>query len=153
MKNFIDTIRTLHECLFDLLIRVESNLKRIDAEDNRLELLLSKESLIEILYCDRKFRRLSKPSVCYNNSLMEKSIRWKPPNENVEDSHPSLKRRSFWRHSAVKVHKQNCVGGSHNLSEDQLLKLKHQLLENAASLFETTNKASQEMAARIMHLD
>ena len=41
----------------------------------------------------------------------------------------------------------------HNLSEDQLSKWKQQLVENAASLFETRDKASQETAERIAHLE
>ena len=41
----------------------------------------------------------------------------------------------------------------HNLSEDQLSKWKHQFVENAASLFETHDKASQETAERIAHLE
>ena len=41
----------------------------------------------------------------------------------------------------------------HNLSEDQLSKGKQQLVENAASLFETRDKASQETAERIAHLE
>ena len=41
----------------------------------------------------------------------------------------------------------------HNLSEDQLSKWKHQLVENAASVFETRDKASQETAERIAHLE
>ena len=41
----------------------------------------------------------------------------------------------------------------HNLSEDQLSKWKHQFVENAASLFETGDKASQETAERIAHLE
>ena len=39
----------------------------------------------------------------------------------------------------------------HNLSEDQLSKWKHQLVENAASVFETRDKASQGTAERIAH--
>ncbi len=42
----------------------------------------------------------------------------------------------------------------HNLSEDQLSKWKHQLVENAATLFESTDKASQDAAeTRIAHLE
>ena len=41
----------------------------------------------------------------------------------------------------------------HNLSEDQLSKWKHQLVENAATLFESRDKASQDAAARIAHLE
>ena len=41
----------------------------------------------------------------------------------------------------------------HNLSEDQLSKWKHQLIENAATLFESGDKASEDAAARIAHLE
>ena len=41
----------------------------------------------------------------------------------------------------------------HNLSEDQLSKWKQQFLENAASLFESTDKASEDAAERIAHLE
>ena len=41
----------------------------------------------------------------------------------------------------------------HNLSEDQLSKWKQQLVENAASLFASTDKQSTEAAERITHLE
>ena len=42
----------------------------------------------------------------------------------------------------------------HNFSEDQLSKWKHQLVENAATLFEPRDKASQAAAeTRIAHLE
>ena len=41
----------------------------------------------------------------------------------------------------------------HNLSEDQLSKWKQQFLESAASLFESTDKASEDAAERIAHLE
>ena len=41
----------------------------------------------------------------------------------------------------------------HNLSEDQLSKWKHQLVENAAVLFESTDKHSSEATERIVHLE
>ena len=41
----------------------------------------------------------------------------------------------------------------HNLGEDQLLKWKQQLLENAASLFEPADKISKDDAERIAHLE
>ena len=41
----------------------------------------------------------------------------------------------------------------HNLSEDQLSKWKQQFLENAASLFESGDKNSQNAAKRIAHLE
>ena len=35
------------------------------------------DSLInDSLYCHRKFRPLSKPRLCYNTNLLERSIRW-----------------------------------------------------------------------------
>ena len=56
------------------------------------------------MYCHRKFGPLSKPRLCYT------------PEFKAEITPP------FLRHSAVKVHRQNCVGGPHNLSADQLSK-------------------------------
>ena len=41
----------------------------------------------------------------------------------------------------------------HNLSADQLLKWKHQLLENAATLFESTDKQSDASIERIAQLE
>ncbi len=41
----------------------------------------------------------------------------------------------------------------HNLSEDQLSKWKCQLVENAAALFESRDKASEDAAERIAHLE
>ena len=41
----------------------------------------------------------------------------------------------------------------HNLSEEQLSTWKRQLLENAASLFESSDKASEDTAERIAHLE
>ena len=40
----------------------------------------------------------------------------------------------------------------HNLSEDQLSKWKQQFLENAVSVFTSTDKQSSEDAERIAHL-
>jgi transposase-like protein len=53
----------------------------------------------------------------------------------------------------VKVRKRNCVGGPHNLSEDQVSKWKQQFLENAASVFASTDQQSSEAAERIAHLE
>ena len=53
----------------------------------------------------------------------------------------------------MKVPKRKCAGGEHNLSEDQLSKWKQQLVENAASLFASTDKQSSEAAERIAHLE
>ena len=52
----------------------------------------------------------------------------------------------------MKVHKRNLCR-HHNLSEDQLSKWKQQFLENAASLFASTDKQSSEAAERIAHLE
>ena len=41
----------------------------------------------------------------------------------------------------------------HNLSEDQLSKWKQQLVENAASVFASTDKPSSEADERIAHLE
>ena len=41
----------------------------------------------------------------------------------------------------------------HNLSTDQLSKWKHQLLENAATFFASTDQQSSEAAERIAQLD
>ena len=41
----------------------------------------------------------------------------------------------------------------HNLSADQLSKWKHQLLENAATLFESTDKQSDASIERIAQLE
>ena len=41
----------------------------------------------------------------------------------------------------------------HNLSEDQFSKWKQQFLENAASVFASTDKQSSEAAERIAHLE
>ena len=41
----------------------------------------------------------------------------------------------------------------YNLSEDQLSKWKQQFVENAASLFESRDKASEDAAERIAHLE
>ena len=41
----------------------------------------------------------------------------------------------------------------HNLSKDQLSKWKHQLVENAAVLFESTDKPSSEATECLAHLE
>ena len=65
----------------------------------------------------------------------------------------SLKPKLFLKHSAVKVHKQKCVGEPHNLSDEQLSKWKRQLLENAVTLFEPADKHSDADAERIAQLE
>ena len=41
----------------------------------------------------------------------------------------------------------------HNLSQDQLSKWKHQLIQNAATLFESTDKPSDDSTERIAQLE
>ena len=54
----------------------------------------------------------------------------------------------------MKVPKQKCVGGPHNLSDEQLSKWKRQLLENAETpLFEPADKQSDASAERIAQLE
>ena len=53
----------------------------------------------------------------------------------------------------MKVHKRNCGVLRHNLSQDQLSKWKQQLLENAASLFESADKHSDASTERIAQLE
>ena len=71
------------------------------------------------------------------------------------------KRRSFTPEFKAEVVLEALSGESsqaevcrrHNLSEDQLSKWKQQLVENAASLFASTDKRSSEAAERITHLE
>ncbi len=71
------------------------------------------------------------------------------------------KRRNFTPEFKAKVVLEALSGESsqaevcrrYNLSEDQLSKWKQQLIENAASLFESTDKHSSEAAERIAHLE
>ena len=71
------------------------------------------------------------------------------------------KRRRFTSEFKAKVVLEALSGESsqaelcrrHNLSEDQLSKWKQQLLENAASLFESRDKTSEDAAERIAHLE
>ena len=82
-------------------------------------------------------------------NLTERRIEWR----NEETSRLSLKRNLFSKSSAVRLAKQKCVGGPHNLNENQLSEWKRQLLENAPSLFESTDKQSSEVSEkRIAHL-
>ena len=108
------------------------------------------EKETDSLYCHRKLGPLSKPRLWYNYNLIIRSIRWR--NENEEASPPSLKRRLFLRPSAVKVPKRKCAGGITS-AKTSLSKWKQQLVENAASLFASTDKQSSEAAERIAHLE
>ena len=73
---------------------------------------------------------------------------------NEEDSRLSLKLKLFLKSSAVRLTKQKCVGGEPNLNENQLSQWKRQLLENASTLFDSTDKQSREVSEkRIAHLE
>ena len=71
------------------------------------------------------------------------------------------KRRNFTPEFKAKVVLEALRGESsqaelcqhHNLSEDQLSEWKQQLLENAASLFESKDKSSKETTERIAELE
>ena len=71
------------------------------------------------------------------------------------------KRRNFTAEFKAKVVLEALRGESsqaevcrrHNLSEDQLSEWKRQLLENAASLFESSGKPSKEATERIAQLE
>ena len=72
------------------------------------------------------------------------------------------KRRRFTAEFKAKVVLEALSGESsqaelcrkpHHLSEEQLSKWKHQFVENAASLFESRDKSSEDTAERIAHLE
>ena len=102
------------------------------------------------LHCYRKFGPLSKTRLWYNIDLLERSIRWR--NANEETSPPSLKQKLFLRHSAVKVHKQKCVGDTTSAmnnfqsGSDSFLKMRK-------PLFEPADKQSDATAERIAQLE
>ena len=74
---------------------------------------------------------------------------------------PKRKRRNFTPEFKAEVVLEALRGDTsqaelcrrHNLSEDQLSKWKQQFLENAATLFESGDKGSQDAAERIAHLE
>ena len=80
---------------------------------------------------------------------MKGEFRWR----NEEDLPLSLKRKLCLRHSAVKVPKRNCGVLRHNLSADQLSKWKQQVVENVATLFDSTDKHSDASIERIAQLE
>ena len=100
------------------------------------------------LYCHRKFRPLSKPRLCYNGNLLERS-------------YPMAKRRRFTPQFKAEVVIEALTGqGSqaelcrkHNISQDQLSKWKHQLIDNAATLFESNDKHSNDSKQQIAQLE
>ena len=100
------------------------------------------------MYCHRKFRPLSKPRLCYNNNLLERGIRWR----NAEDSPLSFGSEVIIE-ALSSESSQAELCRCHNLSADQLSKWKQQLLENAATLFESTDKHSDASMERIAQLE
>ena len=112
--------------------------------------LLNPASQFSILYCHRKFRPLSKPRLCYNDTLIERRIRWR--NENEETSPPEFKAEVVLE--ALRGESSQAeLCRRHNLSQDQLSKWKQQLFENAATLFESTDKQSDASIERIAELE
>ena len=65
----------------------------------------------------------------------------------------SLKQKLFLKFSVVRLPKQKCGVLRHNLNENQLSQWKRHLLENVASLFETSDKQSSDAEKRIAHLE
>ena len=71
------------------------------------------------------------------------------------------KRRRFTPQFKAEVVIETLMGQSsqaelcrrHNLSAEQLSKWKHQLIENAATLFESTNKQSNDSIERVAQLE
>ena len=103
------------------------------------------------MYCHRKFGPLPKTRLWYNIHLLERSIRWRT----------KRKRRNFTPEYKAEVVLEALSGESsqaevcrrHNLSDEQLSKWKRQLLENAATLFESADKHSDADAERIAQLE
>ena len=81
-------------------------------------------------------------------NLTERSIEWR----NEETSPLSLKRNLFSKSSAVRLPKQKCVGVIIS-TKNQLSQWKRQLLENASTLFDSTDKQSSDAEQRIAHLE
>ena len=74
------------------------------------------------------------------------------PNENEEDSLLSFRSKVVLE-ALLGESSQAELCRRHNLSEDQFSKWKQQFVENAASLFASTDKHSGEAAERIAHLE
>ncbi len=111
--------------------------------------LLNPASQFSILYCHRKFRPLSKPRLCYNDTLIERSIRWR----NEEDSPLNFRSEVVIEALRGESSQAELCRKPHNLSQDQLSKWKQQLFENAATLFESTDKQSDASIERIAELE
>ena len=107
--------------------------------------------MLEVLYCLRFFRPLPKGRLCYNNNhSIERSIQWR----NAEDSPLSFRSEVVFEVLRGESSPVSEVCRRHNLNENQLSQWKRQLLENAPSLFESTDKQSSEVSEkRIAHLE
>ena len=100
------------------------------------------------LYCLRFFRPLPKGRLCYNTISLERS-------------YPMAKRRKFTPEFKAEVVLEVLSGATcqaevcrrHNLNENQLSQWKRQLLENASTLFDSTDKQSSDAEKRIAHLE
>ena len=97
-----------------------------------------------------KFGPLPKQGLWYNIHNLERSFRCR--NENEEDSPPGFK-AAVVLEALSGESSQAEVCRRHNLSEDQLSKWKQQLVENAASVFVSTDKPSSKATERIAHLE
>ncbi len=109
LKQFQEHKNVVAEKLHTLKDIMDINIKEVFFRPYKNEDIISLINMeIRTMYCHRKFGPLPKTRLWYNIHLLERSIRWQ--NENEETSRPSLKPKLFLRHSAVKVHKQKCVG-------------------------------------------
>ena len=101
-----------------------------------------------IVYCHRFFRPHPKGRLCYNTISLERS-------------YPMAKRRKFTPEFKAEVVLEVLSGATsqaevcrrHNLNENQLSQWKRQLLENASTLFDSTDKQSSDAEQRIAHLE
>ena len=116
--------------------------KLVDSQTNSITLLA------DAVYCHRKFGPPSKPRLCYNANLLERS-------------YPMAKRRRFTPQFKAEVVIEALSGQSsqaelcrkHNISQEQLSKWKHQLIDNAATLFESNDKHSNASKRQIAQLE
>ena len=106
------------------------------------------ETIDDIMYCHRFFRPPPKGRLCYNTISLERS-------------YPMAKRRKFTPEFKAEVVLEVLSGATsqaevcrrHNLNENQLSQWKRQLLENASTLFDSTDKQSSDAEKRIAHLE
>lgn len=101
------------------------------------------------MYCHRNFRPFSKARLWYNSHTIKRSIRWRTKTKKL---HPEYKAEVVLE-ALMGENSQAELCRRHNLSNEQLSKWKRQLLENAAPLFEPSNKQFDADAERIAHLE